>query len=75
MTPEDLGDYKAEIRAPLQTTMSNGGWTITSLPPPSCAIVIQYILRILDGKGYFIYIFGYYICAIGLLFNMSNSTT
>lgn len=41
-----------EKREPLKTTVSNGGWTLISFPPPSGGIAVQYILRILDGKNY-----------------------
>ncbi|XP_067942701.1 scoloptoxin SSD14-like isoform X2 [Watersipora subatra] len=49
ITVEDLRSYQPEIRQPIQVTLRNGGYRMTSLPPPSGGIVLQYILRILDG--------------------------
>lgn len=50
VTAEDLAEYKTELRAPVTTTLKNGGYTVISPPPPSAGPVLQGILNILDGK-------------------------
>lgn len=50
MTAADLEDYTVLTKEPIEGRLKNGGYTMVTPPLPSGGIVVQYLLRILDGK-------------------------
>ena len=47
---KDLADYRAHWAEPIRGTLQNGDYEIISPPPPSSGVIVQLILKILDGK-------------------------
>ena len=47
----DLDEYTADWVEPISGTLQNGNYDIISPPPPSSGVVLQLILKILDGKN------------------------
>lgn len=52
ITADDLVNFKVTERAPIVGKLGNGNYTMISVPPPSGGAVLQYIMKILDGKWY-----------------------
>ncbi len=53
ITRTDLNGYRALLEPPVVATLSNGNYTLLSPQPPSSGVVLQHILKILDGKHSF----------------------
>ena len=51
ITQRDLADYRAHWVTPVTTTLQNGDYEVVSPPPPSSGVIVQLILKILDGKN------------------------
>ena len=51
ITMRDLAEYTADWVEPISGTLQNGDYDIISPPPPSSGVVLQLILKILDGKN------------------------
>ena len=55
ITLKDLADYRAHWVTPVTTTLQNGDYEVVSPPPPSSGVIVQLILKILDGKIHYQY--------------------
>lgn len=51
VTESDLENYEVTERQPLVGELKSGEYRMISPPPPSGGVVLQYILRLLDGKA------------------------
>ena len=51
MVKEDLVRYRTRIREPIEGRLPNLGLNMYSPEPPSSGVVLQYILRLLDGES------------------------
>ncbi|KAF2364438.1 Gamma-glutamyltranspeptidase [Trinorchestia longiramus] len=45
---KDITDYQAKWRDPVSVNLSNGGYTLYSMPPPGSGLILAFILNILD---------------------------
>ena len=52
MTEDDLRQYTSRVRPPITGELKTLGLTMYSPEPPSSGVVMQYIMRLLDGKEY-----------------------
>ena len=57
---EDLIAYQTRVRDPIVGKLKHLGLTMYSPEPPSGGVVVQYILRLLDGKCYHIVVQTWY---------------
>ena len=51
ITKADMQGYGARMTVPLSTSLSNGGYTMYSTPPPTSGAILNFILKVLDGKS------------------------
>jgi len=49
MTLSDLEGYVSTMKDPLNTTLSNGQYTVHNGQPPASGSIVSFILAILDG--------------------------
>jgi gamma-glutamyltranspeptidase/glutathione hydrolase/leukotriene-C4 hydrolase len=49
ITAEDLANYKAPFKKPLQIKLKNGGYRLFNPPPPASGAILDFIMGILDG--------------------------
>ena len=50
ITVEDLENYYAPMEKPLTVRLYNGNYTVIAPQPPSSGVVLEFMLKILDGK-------------------------
>lgn len=53
ITKSDLNNYKALIKEPIMINLKSKNIEIASVPPPSCGILLNFILALLDCKHSF----------------------
>ena len=54
ITLDDLDSYEPYDKVPQSVHLSNGNYTVYGPPPPSGAVVVQYVLNMMDGKSLYI---------------------
>ena len=50
ITVEDLENYYTSVEQPLSVRLYNGNYTVIAPQPPSSGVVLEFMLKILDGK-------------------------
>ena len=50
ITVEDLENYYTSVEEPLYVRLYNGNYTVIAPQPPSGGVVLEFMLKILDGK-------------------------
>ena len=56
ITLDDLANYTSTFKYPLSVKLDNGNHTVFGPVPPSSGVVIHYILNILDGKLFILFV-------------------
>ena len=50
ITVADLENYYTSVEEPLEVHLYNGNYTVLAPQPPSGGVVLEFMLKILDGK-------------------------
>ena len=57
ITVEDLENYYTSVEEPLSVRLYNENYTVIAPQPPSSGVVLEFMLKILDGKYFSIVIY------------------